>query len=79
LLRARGKYTTRSEKQTPGTFRATLVRERRTNYECFVKVFNSSVEIRVEKARATIEIACWNRALLLFAQLRVQIFRTPAV
>jgi hypothetical protein len=37
-----------------------------------VKVFNSSVEIRVEKSRAMIEIARRNRSLLLFAQVRVQ-------
>jgi len=70
-----GEYITRNRKQTPSTFCATPAHKRRTNYECFVKVFNSSVEIRVEKLRAMTEIACDNRGLLLFAQVRVQSVR----
>jgi hypothetical protein len=62
----------RNRKQTPSTFCATLAHKRRRNYERSVKVFNSSVEIRVEKHLAMMEIACRNRALLLFAQVRVQ-------
>jgi hypothetical protein len=50
-------------------------RKQRTNYECSVKVFNSSVEIHVEKARAMIEIDSLNRDLLLFAQVCVQTFK----
>jgi hypothetical protein len=45
--------------------------KRRKNYECSVKVFNSSVEIRVEKQPAMMKIARRNRALLLFAQVHV--------
>jgi hypothetical protein len=42
------------------------------DYECSVKVFNSSVEIRVEKHPAMMEIMRRNRGLLLFAQVLVQ-------
>jgi hypothetical protein len=48
------------------------VHKRRKNYECSVKVFNSSVEIRVEKQPAMMEIARRSRGLLLFAQVLVQ-------
>jgi hypothetical protein len=48
---------------------------RRKNYECSVKVFNSSVEIHVEKHPAMMGIVRRNRGLLLFAQVLVQ---TPA-
>jgi hypothetical protein len=67
-LQARGKYITRSRKRTQSTFPARAARE----YECSVKVFNSSVEIRVEKHSMTIEITCHNHAFLLFAQVHVQ-------
>jgi len=78
LFPERQKYTTRNRKRTPSTFRATPAHERRTNCEWSVKVFNSSVEIHVEKHPATIEIACRNRNLLLFAQVLVQASPNPS-
>ncbi|MGC2331751.1 MAG: hypothetical protein WA581_09880 [Candidatus Acidiferrales bacterium] len=66
----------RNQEQTPSTFCATAAHKQRTNYERSVKVFNSSVEIRVEKHLSMVEIACRNHALLLFAQVRVQ---TPKI
>ncbi|MFZ0784435.1 MAG: hypothetical protein WAM67_01505, partial [Candidatus Acidiferrales bacterium] len=65
LFQARGEYITWSQNKHQALFSPV----RRANYECSVKVFNSSVEIRVEKHPATIEIDCRNRALLLFAQV----------
>jgi hypothetical protein len=49
-----------------------------TKCECSVKVFNSSVEIFVEKARAQIQIARDSLSLLLIAQNRCNHPARPA-